>query len=432
MKKLLSSILAATLVASMASVAFAADTTSIRVDSGSRLFKTDTDGVMHEVTGDLTVKPGQTFFVEILPENPGETITSKIAGQYKVITDWKQSKDVFDGASIENKKISVATGKYTGTGMPFGMAASYETKAELDAAIAALTMHDDATHPGETNCDVVAHYTVDADATQEAAALAKYKAETKNEYRYFAAIKTKSSYTTKSYDLIGSVKVAKKTTGNTADVPTNEINAVVKYEQTTVAGDTADVSKDAPVVNFDDADGDVELLFGSAMSFTVNAKAQDELYLGYSEKPNTKVIDQNPDANIDFISFQSKPTFNRIGEVRLFADEDCFVYEVTSNGLKKVKAKYDEDYEAYVFDTRTLGEYAVSDVELEFAANEDNSNSSSTPEVKPEEGTGNGGSTTDKPHNPNTGSNDMVNVAVAVAVVSLAAAGAVATKKASK
>lgn len=436
MKKLLASMLAVAMVSSLSATAFAVDTASIRVDTGSRLFKTDSDGVMHEITGDVSVKPGQTLYVEVLPENDGETISSKTAGQYKVVVDFKVGKDMFDGASIESKKILTETGKQNASGeIPHGLAASYQTKAELDAAIAALMMHDNTVHADATGCVDNTHYTVAATPAEKDAALAKFKAETKSEYRYFAGIKTKSSYTTKANDFMGSVKVVKKSTSNSADASAKEINSVVKYEAANVVGDSHEVTKETPVVSFDDVDGDVELLFGSRLSFTVNGRNQDDLYLGFSEKPNTKVLDQNPEANIDFISFTSKPTFNRIGELRFFAEEDSYIYEVTNNGLKKVKAKYDEDYEAYVFDTRSLGEYAISDMELEYVADADDE--TVTPDEKPENGgnsdnSGNGGTTTDKPHNPNTGSNDMVNVAVAVAVVSLAAAGAVALKKASK
>ena len=71
-------------------------------------------------------------------------------------------------------------------------------------------------------------------------------------------------------------------------------------------------------------------------------------------------------ANIDFITFEKEPTFNKIGTAYIFADEDAYIYEVTADGAKEIKGlKWDEDYEAWTFKTRTLGAYAISDVELD-------------------------------------------------------------------
>ena len=42
------------------------------------------------------------------------------------------------------------------------------------------------------------------------------------------------------------------------------------------------------------------------------------------------------------------------------------IYEVTEDGAKEIKGlKWDEDYEAWTFKTRTLKSYAISDVELD-------------------------------------------------------------------
>ena len=177
----------------------------------------------------------------------------------------------------------------------------------------------------------------------------------------------------------------------------------------------------------------MELTFGNNFTFIVNAKNQDELFLGYTEKPISSVIDQNEDASIDFITFTSKPSFNRIGECYIYADEDSYIYEVTSNGLKKLNAKYDEDSSAYVFETRTLTSYAISDVELSYNGSSDESSSSSSSDSSSSNGgSTNGGSTNGGSNNPNTGSADVVSAAVAAAAVSLVAAGAAAYKKASK
>ena len=62
---------------------------------------------------------------------------------------------------------------------------------------------------------------------------------------------------------------------------------------------------------------------------------------------------------------QKEPSFNKNGVAYIYADEDAYIYEVTADGAKEISGlKWDEDYEAWTFKTRTLKSYAISDVEL--------------------------------------------------------------------
>lgn len=433
MRKTLALAIACAMLASMANVAFAdtntnTDTKTIKVDETSAIYMMEDEdsNVLNKVNGDdLTLEPGDSFFIEILPESAGENIPTKLAGQYKVVTDWQTGKSSFDSASITTKKVAEATGKYVTKNPQYGLFNTYENLDALKAAVDAVRVED-------TSSSASSGSTVELTKEQKDKVIANYKPEMKTDYKYVAQVNTKSSYSTKEIDLNGTVKVVKKTSSNSSSASSVEINAVVAYERANVDGDSLEVSKDAPVVTFDDVDGEVELTFGNNFTFLVNAKNQDELYLGYTEKPVSDIIDQNEDASIDFITFSSKPSFNRIGEFYIYADEDSYIYEVTSNGLKKLNAKYDEDSSAYVFETRTLTSYAISDVELSYNGSSVDDNSSSSSGSSSSEGSSNGGSTTTKPNNPNTGSADLVSAAVAAAAVSLVAAGAAAYKKASK
>lgn len=433
MRKTLALAIACAMLASMSSVAFAdttTDTKTIKVDETSAIYMLEDEdsNVLNKVDGsNLSLEPGDSFFIEILPENAGENIPTKLAGQYKVVTDWQTGKSSFESASITTKKVAEATGKYITKNPQYGLAASYDSLDALKAAVDAVKVEDNSSSSG-----AAAIAEVPLTEEQKAAVIKTYTQEFKTDYKYVAQINTKASYSTKEVDLNGTVKVVKKTSSNSSSASSVEVNAVVAYERVNVDGDSLEVSKDAPVVTFDDVDGEVELTFGNNFTFIVNAKNQDELFLGYTEKPVSSIIDQNEDASIDFITFSSKPSFNRIGEFYIYADEDSYIYEVTENGLKKLNAKYDEDSSAYVFETRTLTSYAISDMELSYngSAVEDDSSSSSSSSSNG--GSSNGGSTTTKPSNPNTGSADMVSAAVAAAAVSLVAAGAAAYKKASK
>ena len=405
MRKTLALAIACAMLASMSSVAFAdttTDTKTIKVDETSAIYMLEDEdsNVLNKVDGsNLSLEPGDSFFIEILPENAGENIPTKLAGQYKVVTDWQTGKSSFESASITTKKVAEATGKYITKNPQYGLAASYDSLDALKAAVDAVKVEDNSSSSG-----AAAIAEVPLTEEQKAAVIKTYTQEFKTDYKYVAQINTKASYSTKEVDLNGTVKVVKKTSSNSSSASSVEVNAVVAYERANVDGDSLEVSKDSPVVTFDDVDGEVELTLGNNFTFIVNAKNQDELFLGYTEKPVSSIIDQNEDASIDFITFSSKPSFNRIGEFYIYADEDSYIYEVTENGLKKLNAKYDEDSSAYVFETRTLTSYAISDMELTYngSAVEDDSSSSSSSSSNG--GSSNGGSTTTKPSNPNTGS----------------------------
>ncbi|MEG1043969.1 MAG: hypothetical protein RSF81_04225 [Oscillospiraceae bacterium] len=418
MKKLLSTVMAASMIASMATVSFAADTTTIKVDNTSKLYK-ETDGILYEVTGDVALIPEEKIYVELLTDNEGETISSRLAGQYKVVADWQNGKDAFDKAVIENKKVSEITGKFKlnkGQTAPYNLLPTYNTQAELQAAVDAVRVH--APTCTIEGCNEPTHIVELIDPAKKEA-MAKYSAENITDYKYVAAIYTKSSFTSKQVDLIGSLKAVKKTTSNSSAATSKNIYATVGHNVANASGDVHDVENSAPVVNFSDVDGEIELTFGNTASFTVNAKNQNDLYLGYSVKPNTDLIDQNPEANIDFISFKTSPTFNRIGTFRFFGNEDMFVYEITEKGLKQITTKYDEDYDAYAFNTRALTSFAISDKELKFTS------SDTTEEPKPEVESP---SVPNKP-NPETGVGNGAGVASVLAILSLVAAGAVISKK---
>ena len=85
-------------------------------------------------------------------------------------------------------------------------------------------------------------------------------------------------------------------------------------------------------------------------------------------------------ANLHFFTFEGEPAFNKTGEMMVYADKDSFIYEVTEDGAKKLNASYDEDFEAWVFKTRKLTSYVVSNVELNEKTVTEDKNESSKPE----------------------------------------------------
>ena len=133
------------------------------------------------------------------------------------------------------------------------------------------------------------------------------------------------------------------------------------------------------VVDFKGVDGEETLVFGD-FEFEVDVTGQGKLNLKWNQDFNKEFAAMYDYANIDFVNFVKTPSFNKNGVVYIYADEDAYIYEVTADGAKEIKGlKWDEDYEAWTFKTRTLKSYAISDVELtEKTVTEDKDDASST------------------------------------------------------
>ena len=127
--------------------------------------------------------------------------------------------------------------------------------------------------------------------------------------------------------------------------------------ETLVAGETG-------IYKFDE-DGEIDIEFGDQAMFTVDVTGQGKLNLAWNTDFDKEFAAMYDYANIDFVTFEGTPAFNKTGTLYIYADEDEFVYEVTADGAKAVKAEWNEDYEAWELKTRTLKSYAISDVELD-------------------------------------------------------------------
>jgi len=111
--------------------------------------------------------------------------------------------------------------------------------------------------------------------------------------------------------------------------------------------------------------------------FQVRIIDQSSLYLGFSESTNTKLANKYPDADLRFINWTARPTFAREGKLSIYMYPDEYIYGVNDDSsLYRLGGTYDEDNEAYVITTKTLGSYVISDTALTAS------------------GTGSGGSTT--------------------------------------
>ena len=206
---------------------------------------------------------------------------------------------------------------------------------------------------------------------------------TESGYAYWVKISTKESTGTKDIDLVGDISIGRTKTSAKGNEVTLGVTLTNQNNQN--AGDYTDV-----VVEF-----------GDDAWFEFNARGQGKLNLAYNTKYNKDFAYDYDDANIDFINFEGEPTTNRTGTLYIYADEDSYIYEVTSKGAKKINgAYYDDDEGAWVIRTRSLTSYAISDKKLKTVDQMDNGSSSSSGSNSGS--TSGSGSNNGKP-NPDTG-----------------------------
>ena len=179
---------------------------------------------------------------------------------------------------------------------------------------------------------------------------------------------------TKEADLAGTVTVYKTTEGKKDAAAQFDVEITYGKEAIKYYSEGDDLN--AGPYSFD-TDDVVVFEAGSEFEFEVDVTGQGKLNLAWNTDFNKEFAAMYDYANIDFMTFEYAPSFNKTGVAYIYADEDAFVYEVTADGAKEINGlTWDEDYEAWTFKTRTLGSYAISDVELtEKTVTEDGSSS---------------------------------------------------------
>ncbi|MEM1484709.1 LPXTG cell wall anchor domain-containing protein [Oscillospiraceae bacterium PP1C4] len=398
MKKVLSTIMAAALVASMSVTAFAAAGNAY--DSDGKVISGMTVLDTNKITGEQ-VNPDSTIYYSLGESAATDTIVGAKSGLTKAELKYITNKDYF--------KFSV-------------------DKDENSKMIKSITVVTEKSIEGNRQ-DYLKIVLNDSTTTSE------MKVSGKVEFKAKAA---STSYT-------GSKAVAAAT--NVWDA-----NATLTIPYTLWVNNTEKKGSDESAdtgdrIYFNPADNETNsLVWGddrAAVKFDANDDAS-KFYARLSTKSDSEMYAQYGDpqnADLWFYDFVGNPTIPSTSRATLTlgipwdtdADyvpnvSDVFIYEKDADGvLTDVTSKftYSEDatdIEGWSIKTRTLGTYIISDTELDLAAAETEESAS--------EATSSTATTDGGKEIPNTGSSDMVNVAVVAAVVSLAAAGAVAFRKA--
>ena len=190
--------------------------------------------------------------------------------------------------------------------------------------------------------------------------------------------------TDKIEDLVGTLKVG--TTRTKAKSSNNSIELDIsyapdgtdKYYTDDFDGDDVLEAGKTGIVDFDTEAGEIEIEFGDKALFAVDVTGQSKLNLAWTTKFNSEIAALDESVNMDFITFTGEPSFNRTGTMYIYAADDTFLYKVVDGKLEKVDAKYNEDYEAWEFRTRTLDTYVIADGEIDLEAITDNTDDNSS------------------------------------------------------
>ena len=199
----------------------------------------------------------------------------------------------------------------------------------------------------------------------------------------------------------GKFSTSTKETDVVADIT---ITGTFTYAWDTTEGDGY-VDSSAPVVYFDGLD-EVTLEFDGGVEFTVDARNQDDLFLKIDNDVDTTLVNKYDDANLDFVNFAgSNKTFNKTGTAYVPYSVDKgtpHIYVNNSGVLTEIKDCYDKDEEAFIFKTKTLGDWVISDKALDVDTDSDKEDNISSSQTSSKPDTSNSSSTNTKP-NPDTG-----------------------------
>lgn len=209
------------------------------------------------------------------------------------------------------------------------------------------------------------------------------KKNVSSNYEYFVELKTKATATTSDSDIIGTLtfnmKKNKDATNPTWEFDDADIDLTlnVYFENSwldSAASYVIGKNTVSPVFKPDtkyllkfDSDGEEDLEFGLEQNegtFTVDVSGQGKVVLEFNTTANDAIVAANPGAKMFFVNFNNVK-FNRTGEFAYESETFEYVYEIKDGKLVNIpSAEYDDADETIYFNTRTLGAYVFSDVEL--------------------------------------------------------------------
>ena len=308
MKKLLSVILSATLVAGTAVTVFATgaemlDINTENLNFDSTIYVDETEIVIGADTQDITLSSGSVIFVPFIVADE-ENATKENVTKMSDLDDVRLYMNVTEGE------------KYV---------EGYEIAKENDVYGAKITIDD---YFGSEAVEISGELSL------------------KNRKNGREIVSTEDAENVPVFEL-----------ANTEETLTSK-NGVAKL----------DVDDNTKIVGFDDDTTHIALT-GNNFYFDVKASDQESLFLGVSNQAHKKISTTFENADLTFINFVGRPQFDFNGTLSIITpdiEEEYFLYEISETGrIKQSAAKFNKDDEVFEIKTSTLARYIISDIELD-------------------------------------------------------------------
>ncbi|MEG3007599.1 MAG: hypothetical protein RR806_09035 [Oscillospiraceae bacterium] len=148
----------------------------------------------------------------------------------------------------------------------------------------------------------------------------------------------------------------------TSSVVAFEVNG--EYEE--VYDDEIEVDNYRPLIEFDRDITKVSISFdrGFVVYDGKVSSGNRKFNFSYNTDEDMAIVDENPSAYMNFVSFPGEPSFSTLGSLS-FNTEDSYLYEVTDNGL--VKLNPSKSNGVLRLNTKKLTSYVTSDRALKDA-----------------------------------------------------------------
>ncbi len=182
---------------------------------------------------------------------------------------------------------------------------------------------------------------------------------------YFAKMPIKSvdleDYPDDGYYIEGTLRVTRKS-GKTFDIELEETLETISFSD---AESNTELKKTAQLYRFK-SNKEIKLEFPNGKGyFEGKTKSAIDVFASMCHTKITAIEKKNEDADLTFYIGNGAEFKNiKNGKIVIEADEDDYLYEINSGSLKNRTSWYDEDEEAFVIETDTLGSYVVSDEKL--------------------------------------------------------------------
>lgn len=326
MKKTFALILAVAMVMSMAAVSLAAQTSTQLLSLG-KASKYDSDEnslkVFGEATKDsgvLTLQYGKSAYFLITEKDVGPLTEYKTVEKLKVKAKWEMGGDLVKSLNVVKKYVK--------------------------AANSSGQLSDDG-------------------------------------YYYFLELSTNAKEATSDADIVGTLTFNRKKndTDKVVEIKDEDEDIAVNVFFENNYNTMGKIISDRDYLKWDtkyllkfDCDDEVELGFGyktggsNEGTFTVDVSGQGKIMFYYLTTADEAIAAANPGAKLKFINFFNAK-FNRTGEFAYEMEDGKYAYQIVDGKLVAIPGcEYDDSDETFYFNTRVLGSYVFSDVELVNAA----------------------------------------------------------------